>query len=198
MNVKSQKQIAAKIMKTGISRVRVSSEKEVEEAITRNDIRTLITKGVIYKTRKKGITRIDAEHKRKQKKKGRRKGEGKKKGSFYSKKPKKTIWMEKIRPLRRLLRDLRAKDKLEEGNYRKLYLMAKGGFFRNKKHLLYYLKDHELMKVAAKPATKEARPAEKPEIKKEEPKKEVKAAKKPVKKAAKKNVKKKVDKNEKK
>ena len=58
MNVRSQKQIAAKIMKIGVSRVRVKGEKEVEEAITRNDIRTLITRGVIYKTKKKGIKYI--------------------------------------------------------------------------------------------------------------------------------------------
>ncbi len=47
MDVKSQKKLAAKVMKVGFSRVRVSQEKELEEAITRNDIKRLIVKGVI-------------------------------------------------------------------------------------------------------------------------------------------------------
>ncbi len=191
MNVRSQKHLASKVMKIGVSRVKIRSEKEVEEAITRNDIRTLITRGVIYKKKKKGITRIDAEHKKKQKKRGRRKGEGRKKGKLHSRKPKKTIWMEKIRPLRKLLRDMKEKDKLAEGKYRKLYLMAKGGFFRNKKHLLYYLKEHELLKTDDKP---EANKVE--TIKKKETKKPVKKA--AEKKAAPKKTTKKVEKNEKK
>jgi large subunit ribosomal protein L19e len=150
MNVKSQKQIAAKILKVGISRVRVKSEKEVEEAITRDDIRNLIQKGLIYKIPKKGITRVYAKRKKIQKKKGRRKGQGSRKGSAYTRKPKKTRWIERVNPLRRLLRDLRNSGKLEKKEYRRLYLMIKGGLFRNKKHLFYYLKEHELLKEPEK------------------------------------------------
>ncbi len=154
MDLKSQKQLAAKIMKTGVSRVRMKNEKEVDEAITRNDIRKLIVRGMIYKVRKKGVTRIDAEFKRKQKGRGRRKSGGSRKGSVRAKKSRKRTWIEKIRPLRRLLMELRSQDMIKEGNYRKLYRMAKAGFFRNKKHLLFYLKEHEYMKEKAKPAPK--------------------------------------------
>lgn len=144
--------MASRVMKVGVSRVKISSEKEVEEAITRNDVKKLIKKGLIYKIRKKGITRADANFKRKQKKKGRRKGEGRRKGAYYSKKTRKRIWVDKVRPLRRLLRQLRDNEELKKGNYRKLYLMIRGGAFRNKKHLLYYLKEHELLKTAGKAA----------------------------------------------
>ncbi len=146
--------MAARVMKVGVSRVRVRNEKEVDEAITRNDVKKLIKKGLVYKVRKKGVTRVDANFKRKQKKKGRRKGAGSRKGAYYAKKTRKKIWVDKVRPLRRLLRQLRDNEELKKGNYRKLYLMIKGGAFRNKKHLLYYLKDHELLRTAEKTPAK--------------------------------------------
>jgi len=148
MNVKSQKKIAAKVMKVGLSRVRITHTKgkDVSEAITRNDIRNLISKGVIKKIRKRGSCKIDSKFRREQKGKGRKKGHGSRKGAYYSRKKKKAIWIEKVRPLRKLLRELRDSGRLEKSEYRRLYLSVKGGLFRNKKHLLYYLKEHELLK----------------------------------------------------
>jgi len=140
MDVSSQKRLAAKILKVGISRVRVKNTKEVAEAITRSDIKRLIEKGYIYVVQKKGTTRIHANIIRKQKKKGRRRGAGSKKGSISSK------WTEKVRPLRRMLKELKEENKIDKKNYRKLYLMVKGGFFRNKGHLLYYLKEQGILK----------------------------------------------------
>ncbi len=54
--------------------------------------------------------------------------------------------MEKVRPLRKLLMELRDSGKIERNDYRKLYSMVKGGAFRSKKHLLYHLKEKELIK----------------------------------------------------
>lgn len=162
MNVSSQKKLAAKIMKVGLSRVRVNpeGEKEVVEAITRNDIRNLIAKGVITKVEKRGTSRVDSKFRRKQKVKGRMKGQGSRKGAKYARKTKKREWVEKVRPLRKLLRDLRDSGKLERNNYRKLYSAVKGGSFRNKKHLLYYMKEHELLKKV-KRERKPEKPVEK-------------------------------------
>ncbi len=150
--------LAAKIMKVGLSRVRINpgGEKEVGEAITRNDVRGLIAKGIITKVEKKGARKTDSKFRRDQKKKGRRKGHGSRKGAMYARKTKKREWIEKVRPLRKLLRELRDSGKLERNNYRRLYLAVKGGSFRNKKHLLYHLKEHELLKkVKKEKATKE-------------------------------------------
>jgi len=146
MNVRSQKQLASKIMKAGSSRVKVSQEKELEEAITRNDIKRLIVKGVIKKAEKKGQRKKESKFRRAQKKKGRRSRTGSRKGAAYSKKSSKTMWMEKVRPLRKMLRDLRDSGKIERNDYRKLYLMVKGGAFRSKTHLLYHLKEKEIIK----------------------------------------------------
>jgi len=165
MNVKSQKKLAAKVMKVGLSRVRImpAEGKDVSEAITRNDIRNLVSKGAIKKIRKRGSCKIDSKFRREQKRKGRKKGHGSRKGAYYSRKKKKAMWMEKVRPLRKLLRELRDSGRLEKNEYRKLYLSVKGGLFRNKKHLLYYLKEHELLKEVKGKGKKTEKPEKKGE-----------------------------------
>jgi large subunit ribosomal protein L19e len=145
MNVRSKKELSSKILKAGKSRVRVESDKDVMDAITRNDIRVLIKKGKIRKVQKKGTTRKYAKETLKQKRKGRKKGEGSRKGAAYSRKTKKTLWIEKVRALRSLAMNLRDTGKIHRSDYRRIYLMIKGGQFRNKKHLLFYLKDKELL-----------------------------------------------------
>ncbi|MCK4531725.1 MAG: 50S ribosomal protein L19e, partial [Candidatus Aenigmarchaeota archaeon] len=116
MNVRSQKKLAAKIMKVGLSRTKVSSEKELEEAITRNDIKRLIVKGIVRKIEKKGPRKEESKSRREQKRKGRRKKEGSRKGKAYSKKSSKTHWVEKVRPLRKLLRELRDSGKIKRND----------------------------------------------------------------------------------
>jgi len=148
MNIRSQKKLAAEIMKVGLSRVKIKPEgrNEVGEAITRNDIRNLIAKGIVTKVEKRGARRTDSKFRKEQKKRGRRKGQGGRKGAKYAKKSKKREWIDKVRPLRKLLRGLRDSGRLDRNNYRKLYSAVKGGSFRNKKHLYYYMKEHELLK----------------------------------------------------
>ncbi|UCC91706.1 MAG: 50S ribosomal protein L19e [Candidatus Aenigmatarchaeota archaeon] len=146
MNVRSQKKLAAKIMKVGLYRVKVTQEKELEEAITRNDVKRLIARGVITKVDKRGPRKKESKFRRGQKEKGRRTREGSRKGKAYSKKSSKTHWAERVRPLRKLLRELRDSGKIKKNDYRKLYSMVKGGAFRSKKHLLYHLKEKELIK----------------------------------------------------
>lgn len=146
----SQKRIASQILKSGVSRIRVKQSKEVDEALTRDDIRSLIRKGYIWKEQKKGTSKFNAKRKVKQKKRGRMNSYGSRKGTRGARKPHKDAWIETVRPLRRLLRELRDSEKIEKSNYRKIYLMIKGGSFRSKNHLLYYLKDHEMLKKGKK------------------------------------------------
>lgn len=187
MNLSSQKRIASKILKCGVSRVRIKAGKEVEEALTREDVRNLIRKGHIWKEQKKGTSKFNVKRKIKQKKKGRMRGHGSRKGTIGARKPRKEKWVESVRPLRRLLRELKDAGSIDNRVYRKIYVMIKGGAFRNKKHLLYYLKDHELMKVKTKKKkekktkpkkTKTKKPrARKPKAKKEEKPKKIKTKK---------------------
>jgi large subunit ribosomal protein L19e len=150
MDVNAQKKLAAKVMGVGLSRVRIVDEAEVAEALTRNDIKRLIVRGSITKAPKRGTSKKYSAHRLSQKKKGRSSGKGNWRGRKYAKKTSKRHWIDRVRPLRRLLRDLRDTGKIAEHDYRKLYMMVKGGAFRNKNHLLYYMKGKELIKAGSK------------------------------------------------
>ena len=150
----SQKIVAAKVLKCGVTRVRVLDEKAVAEALTREDIRSLIKKGAIIKLPKVGNSRAHANKIMEQKKKGRRIGRGSRKGTKKTTEPKKRKWIKTVRPIRRLLKELRETNRIDKDDYRELYLKIKGGYFRNKKHLLLYLKEKEMLKKFEKPKTK--------------------------------------------
>lgn len=163
-SVNSQKKIAAELLKCGVSRIRVKASKEVEEALTRNDIKILIKKGQIYKLRKKGSSKAYSKIKQAQRKKGRRKGIGKRKGTANARSPRKREYIKSVRTLRNILKGMRDNNQIKRSDYRTLYLKIKGGSFRNKTHFLYYLKEHEYIK--AKPKKKRVvKPPKKKEIK---------------------------------
>ena len=192
MNLSSQKRIASEILKCGTSRVRVKLHKDVDDALTREDVRSLIRRGLIWKEQKKGTAKFNVKRTVRQKKKGRMNGHGSRKGTAGARKPRKKIWMDTVRPLRRLLKELRETGMIEKDTYGKIYLMIKGGAFRNKQHLMYYLKDHELMKKKSKKEAQSAIRKKKKGTKKPAEKNVKKpAAKKLVKKEKKRKVKKK-------
>lgn len=148
MNLRTQKIMAAKILKAGVSRVRVENDTEISEAITRNDIRGLIRDGMIGVVQKKGACTSPAKKKAIQKKKGRQMSKGSKKGTKNARKPSKEKWIEKIRPIRKMLKEMKEGNQIDGKDYRKLYNFSKGGTFRNKKHVLMYAKDHDMIKGA--------------------------------------------------
>jgi large subunit ribosomal protein L19e len=150
MDMASQKRIAARIMKCGVSRVRIKPSEEVEEALTREDIRGLIQKGLVWSVQKRGTSKFASKKKLGQKRKGRMRGPGRRKGTRGARKSDKTKWIEKVRPLRRLLSELREGGQISRQDYGVLYRRVKGGFFRNRNHLLYYLKEHDILKSSRK------------------------------------------------
>jgi large subunit ribosomal protein L19e len=152
MDAGSQKRIAAGLMKCGVSRVRIRQTEEVEEALTREDIRGLIQKGVIWSIQKKGTSKFASKKKLEQKKKGRMRGPGRRKGTKGARKNDKTKWIEKVRPLRSLLSDLRESGQISRQDYGILYRRVKGGFFRNRKHMLYYMKENDILKKTKREA----------------------------------------------
>lgn len=142
-DLKSQKRIASEIMDVGKDRVWINPDEmeKVDEAITRKDIRNLIEGGTIQKKDVKGTSKGRAKKNKKQKAKGRQKGHGSRKGRKTARKGSKEEWMEKIRALRTELKEMRDNDELDSKEYRELYNKAKGGFFRNKKHLNNYVEN---------------------------------------------------------
>lgn len=146
MSLKSQRRLAAEILKVGEGRVWIDPDRteDVEAAITREEIRKLIHEEVIQSLPEKGISRARARVLKKKKKEGLRRGPGGKSGSARAKISKKEAWMKKIRPLRKKLRELKASRAITEGVYRQLYDMARSGVFVSTADLERYIKTHGL------------------------------------------------------
>jgi large subunit ribosomal protein L19e len=148
MDVKTQKRIAAKILKVGVNRVKIDPESlpDVALAITREDVRRHIDDGDIKKSKVKGVSRGRARAVAAKKKKGQRIGPGSRKGPKYSRLSSKDRWKNKIRAQRKYLKSLRDEGYIDTLNYRKLYLQSKGGLFRSVRYLRNYIAEHGLAK----------------------------------------------------
>jgi large subunit ribosomal protein L19e len=144
--LKSQRRLAAQILKIGQNRVWIDPEKteDAETAMTRDEVRKLIHEGTIIALPEKGVSRARARILHKKKKKGRRSGPGSRTGSPRARVTKKEAWMSKIRALRKRLRLLKAKKVIAESAYQRLYRMASSGRFESVADLERYLKAHEL------------------------------------------------------
>jgi len=143
MSLRLQRRVAAEILKVGKDRVWIDPKKigEVEDAITRDDKRTLIKQGIINAKQAKGTSRVRARKRHLQRKKGRRRGHGKRKGRKYSRITRKERWMMTIRAIRKKLKELRDKEAIDRKTYRKLYIMARSGRIKSKCHLMQIIKE---------------------------------------------------------
>lgn len=139
-----QKKLAADILKVGKSRVWLdpdpAKQKEVQAAITRADIRRLIKRKVI-KTVPTKVSRPRTEKERKKRRKT-----GSRSGSKHARLPKKRRWISTVRPLRSMLKELRADGEIDNATYRRLYMLVKGGQFRSRSHMRLYMEQHGMLK----------------------------------------------------
>jgi len=148
MMLKNQKKLASEVSGAGIDRVRLVPERvsEIKEAITREDIRALIKSGAIIISPSKGTSKARARARHAQRKRGRQRGHGKRKGAQNARMPSKLVWMRKIRLMRQTLQQLRSREKITQPTFKDMYRKAKGGFFRDRGHMLFYLEQNKLMK----------------------------------------------------
>ena len=146
MTLKTQKTIAARLLKCGKSRVWLDPERihDIEEAITAQDVRRLVKDGLIEALPKQGLSNARKKKIALQKRKGRRRGPVSRKGHHAGES--KRHWMRTIRALRSQLKQLRSEQKIEKITYRKLYMKSKSGFFRSRAHLMTYIERNNLMK----------------------------------------------------
>ena len=123
-DLRNQRRMAAEILKCGENRVWMNPDRldEVEDCITRADIRTAIASGLIKAKPKNGTSRARTRYVAGQKASGKRKGPGSRKGTANARVRDKERWMATIRPIRRLY-------------YRK----AKGGMFKSRRHLKQHM-----------------------------------------------------------
>ena len=141
MNLRSQRRMAAEILDCSQKKIVMDNDEmeEISKAITKADVRRLIKKNIIKKKAQNEQSRGRARKILRQKRLGRRKGRGSKKGKKNSKVGKKEKWMKTIRALRKKLKEMRESGSLDKTQYRKLYLMAKGGRFKNKSNMNLYI-----------------------------------------------------------
>ena len=146
MSLKSQRRLAAEILKIGESRVWIDPERidYVESAITREEIRKLIHEKVVKALPQKGVSRARAKVLNEKRKKGLRRGPGGKSGSARSKISKKQAWINRIRPIRKRLSELKDSRSITVTVYRKLYDMSESGVFESKAELERYIRTHGL------------------------------------------------------
>lgn len=147
MNLRKKKRMIASLYGVGRKRVRLEPEAldEVKGVITKADSRGLVKRGVVVIKQKQGHSRSRAREKIRQKRKGRHKGHGSRKGTHSARLRSKQVWMNSIRTQRRFMKELREKGLITTSVFREIYLKAKGGFFRSRRHIKIYLEEHGMI-----------------------------------------------------
>lgn len=136
-NLSAQRRLASEVLGCGVNRVWINPEKiaDIENAMSREDIRRLIEEGAISSHQKKGISRGRARARMAKRSYGHCKGAGRRSGAKGARTPSKTQWIKKIRAQRKELRAQRESGAITPTEYRRLYRRAAGGQFRNVAHL---------------------------------------------------------------
>ncbi len=150
MDLKNQKRLSAGLLKCSGKRIVFDPERleDIKEAITKKDIRELISDKAITRENKKGVSRARANKIKVQRSKGRRKGHGSKKGKHSAREPQKESWMKKVRLQRSFITELKEKGIISKKSYQQLYSKVKGGFFRSRKHIKIYINEHSMVENA--------------------------------------------------
>lgn len=133
----SQKRIVAAVLKCGVNRVWFDPERlsDIENAISRDDLRGLVKEGAIKARQKKGVSRGRARAKNAKRSYGHCRGPGRRKGAAGARHPGKRSWIQKIRAIRKALVVLREAKTIDPHMYRILYRKAAGGQFRSVAHM---------------------------------------------------------------
>lgn len=147
-HLKLQKRLAADVLKCSRKRVKFDPDKssDVQEAITKADIRGLVKLGIIKEKKVKGISKVRARKIQSQKQKGRRRGSGSRKGSFAARAKPKLVWMNAVRAQRKFLKELKDKEFITSASFWELYRKSKGGFFRSVRHIKLFIKEKGMVK----------------------------------------------------
>lgn len=143
-----QKKLAAEILGVGVSRIWVDPSKvnDIADVITRDGVKRLIKDGVISVKPVHSNSRVRWRYRHRQRVKGRRRGQGKRKGEKKARRGDKTTWVSRIRKIRRFLRYLRDNGLIDRKTYRRLYRLAKGGYFHSFASLRAYLVEKGILK----------------------------------------------------
>ncbi len=140
----AQRRLAADVLDVGKNRVWFDpdAQAEIVDAITREDIRELVDRGLITAKDAKHNSRGRARKRAEKRAYGHKKGPGKRKGKAGARQNAKDEWAAKVRAQRQLLRELRDSGTIHPGQYRELYNKSRGGEFRDVARLVNYIENN--------------------------------------------------------
>jgi len=136
VNLKAKKRLASRVTGVGVHRIRFDADHldDVADAITRENIRSLITANTIKIKPFTGTSKGRAQQKKSQKNK-RGTTQGSKQGSKGARVGKKKVYVAKVRSLRNLLKIAKDRKDLTNTEFWALYKKVGGNTVRNKAHL---------------------------------------------------------------
>jgi len=136
VNLKAKKRLASRVIGVGVHRIRFDTDHldDVADAITRENIRSLVTANTITVKSFTGTSKGRA-HKKKAQRKKRGTTQGLKRGRKGARVGKKEVYVAKVRSLRRLLKIAKDRKDLTNPEFWALYKRVGGNTVRNKAHL---------------------------------------------------------------
>lgn len=136
VNLKTKRQLVSRILGVGLDRVKFDPTylDDVADAITRDNIRSLITANVIEIKPIKGTSKGRAHFKKAQRKKRGTK-HGSRKGSRGARVGKKEVYVKRVRAMRHQLKVSKARKEIPNESYWNLYKQVNGNQVRNLAHL---------------------------------------------------------------
>lgn len=139
MSIKFTKRAAAGLLGRGESSIRIdhSSLQEAEKAITREDVRDLISKGKVYALPAKHNISVYSKVLQKKRLQGRRRGVGRKRGGRNARAS--LEYKEKVRAQRRVLHILKEEKLIDNTMFKGFYRLVRGGTFQSKASLLSHI-----------------------------------------------------------
>jgi len=136
VNLKAKKRLVSRMVGVGVHRVWFDSQRldDIADAITRENIRSLLTANSIQIKSIKGTSRGRAKLKKIQRKK-RGTTAGSKQGKKGARVGKKQLYVKRIRSLRYLLKVFKDRKEINNQQFWSLYKRVGGNTVRNKAHL---------------------------------------------------------------
>ncbi len=145
MSIKLTKRVAAVILGRGVSSIRVKDNglEDAAKAITREDVRKLISSGSVYAQKEKHNISAYGKELKERRAKGRSRGTGKKRGT--SKARGSMEYKKKIRAQRRVLLKLKGEKAINNELFKEFYKLVRGGTFVSKASLLGHIRSKGVM-----------------------------------------------------